>query len=153
MTVRTAYVPVAGTAITAANHIKFPGGWIGYAEVTANQASLEAGVDLTSLTVAVTVGTSRRIRITAYAALQGSVDGNLARLDIKESATILGSAQGSLTTSGNVAFHPAIVLTPSSGAHTYKLTATRSAGVGTLSLNASATNIAYILVEDIGPAS
>lgn len=152
MAVRTAYVPVAGTAITAANHIKFPGGWIGYAEVTATQTNLESGVDLTSLTVAVTVGASRRIRIVAKAAFQTSVGGDTARLDIKEGGTILGSAQ-QLIQSSNYFFDASVILTPSTGAHTYKLTATRSLGTGVLTLNAASTNPAYILVEDIGPAA
>ena len=57
MAVRTAYAPVASTVLTAANLAKLPGGWIGDAQVTANQTGITTATDLTGLTVAVTAGT------------------------------------------------------------------------------------------------
>lgn len=126
-----------------------PQGELAYAQVTAVQATLEGGVDLTGLTVTFTFAANRRIRLSGYLALQGSVANDLARVDIKESTTVLVSDQQVLSTS-QVGFHPEIILTPSAGAHTYKLFAVRSLGAGTLSSAAGATNPAFILAEDIG---
>jgi hypothetical protein len=152
MTARIAYDPVNGTALTETNLEKFPGGWIGYVEVTANQTGLAAGVDLTGLAETVTVNTSRRIRISTFCTIQGSAGGDLARLDIKEGATILNSFQGRLETSG-IGFQCSVVLLPSAAAHTYKLTVTRTVGAGTVQLSASATAPAYLLIEDLGPSA
>lgn len=155
MAVRTAYVPVSGTAITAANHIKFPGGWIGYNEVTANQTGITATTDLTTLTVAVTVGASRRIRISGEIGHERSVNDGVTRLSINEGATTLTFADAAVRAAaeGSVRIFCSCVLTPSTGAHTYKLTLARANGTGTVSLTASATNPAFILVEDLGPSA
>ena len=68
MPVRTAYAgaAVAGEVLSAANVNRISGGWIGYNEVTANQTPITTEVDLTGLSVAVTVGTARRIRISVH---------------------------------------------------------------------------------------
>lgn len=128
---------------------------LGYAEVTANQGSITAEVDLTSLTVTVTVGSNRRIRITGYVpALSSSVAGDGGRLSIKESTTLLQLAQdeiGSTAAGASPTLIAQTVEMPSAGSHTYKLTAQRVSGTGTLTMNADATFPAYILVEDIGP--
>jgi hypothetical protein len=46
--------------------------------------------------------------------------------------------------------HASVVLTPSAGSHTYKLSLARAAGTGSLTLGAGATFPAYIMVEGIG---
>ena len=66
MAVRTAYDAVAGSTLTAANLDRYPGGWIGYAEATTGQTGISGAADLTSLSVTVTVGTSRRILAEGY---------------------------------------------------------------------------------------
>jgi hypothetical protein len=45
------------------------------------------------------------------------------------------------------------VITPSAGAHTYKLTLQRNSGTGTVRIFADADVPAFILVEDLGPSS
>jgi hypothetical protein len=151
MTVRTAYDAVAGTALTATNLDKYPGGWIGYAQATSNQGSITTAVDLTGLTVTVTVGTSRYLKITGYLSSWSSTNANAyAQLLVMESSTTLQSATGSTVTIGSGTMLCAVaVLTPSSGSHTYKLQL-GSVTAGTLTMSASATAPAYILVEDMG---
>lgn len=153
MAVRTAYVPVAGTAITASNHAKFPGGWIGYVEVTGNQTGISSITDLTSLTLTVTAGTSRRLMATGYCrATQNTTSGATSALAIRNgSSTTL--AQSAITNdAGYTMQHTAMrVETPSSGSNTYKLSLSTTGG--TVDLIATSTGPAFILVEDIGPAS
>lgn len=169
MPVRTAYAGTAltGDVYTAANHARMPGGWIGYAQVTATQALADADsggleTDLTGLSVAVTVGTNRRIRVTGSGIL--TLDdplGNPAVLGyIKEGATYLGrwaswdlnAASGLIFDRATMSFERSVILTPTAGAHTYKLSAWATAGADIL-LGASATIPAFILVEDLGPAT
>lgn len=155
MAVRTAWNPAVGDVITEANLEKLPGGWIGYAEVSANQASISTETDLTGLSVTVTVGDSRRIRITGRGIVSRTVADGVTLGQIKESTTVLGRwcqhSPSATTEFGNeMGF---CVITPSAGSHTYKLTLQRNTGTGTVTLNAGTGSEASITVEDIGPAS
>lgn len=156
MAVRTGYVgtQVAGDVLTAANFSKLPGGWLGYVEVTADQTGITTEVDLTSLTLAVTVGTSRRIKITGSVMAQSTIAGDAVVLQIKEGGTYLQAVQNNTPVAGQpMVFERSVVLTPTAGAHTYKLALARASGTGTISMRASATFPAWIDVVDIGPAS
>lgn len=147
MAVRTAYAPVAASVLTAANLAKLPGGWIGDASVTANQTGITAITDLTGLTVTVTVGTGRRIEVEGwFQASQVTASGAITFV-IAEGATLLQTAQLNFGV-GLTPMYIKCTLTPTSGAHTYKLQAATSAG--TLSLLASATQPAQIVVKDLG---
>lgn len=160
MAVRTAYVgtQVAGDVLTAANFTKVPGGWLGHAETTTPQTSIgTTAIDLTSLTVTVTVGASRRIKITAGCNFENNAAGaNYAILTINEGATVLNDAIAPMGNAGTAqefaAAHLTVVLTPSTGAHTYKLQAFFQNG-STNATTASANRKPFILVEDIGPAA
>lgn len=158
MPVRTAYAgaAVSGEVLTAANVNKIPGGWIGYNESTTNQGSIAGTeVDITGLTATVTVGTSRRIRITVELSLSSSVANDVPSLRIKEGTTQLQSREEHLgsVVGALAAISASVVLTPTAGSHTYKATLVRAVGTGTLVVNASATAPAFLLVEDIGPAT
>lgn len=157
MAVRTAYAgaAVAGEVLTAANVNRVPGGWIGYNEVTASQGSIGATeVALTTLTVTVTVGTSRRIRISAETMFATTVAQDVAELRIKEGTTVLQARPRKImAASQSETISASVVLTPSAGSHTYYLAAILASGSGTITSAASATQPASILVEDIGPAS
>jgi hypothetical protein len=153
MAVRTAYDAVAGTALTAANLDQYPGGWIGYNEVTSSQNTISTITDLTNLTVTVTVGTSRRIKVTGKIYCHAAAVVLAAELSIREGSTTLNGAKILFDTSTSI---DQILLaqwigTPGSGSHTYKLSLAASAS--TVNMTASATLPAFILVEDIGPAS
>jgi hypothetical protein len=126
-------------------------GYLAVAQVTANQGSIGTATDLTSLTSgAITFVANRQVRISGYIAALGAAGGGLARLDIKESATILASDQEIMQTS-NTGLRAVAIISPSAGAHTYKLTFGRTSGADTLTMVASSTAPAFILVEDIGP--
>lgn len=148
---RTLYTAVAGEVYTAANHAKHAKGWIGYNEVTASQTGITSATDLTGLSVTVTLPASRRIKVTGQATVTRTVaDGQ-----------VLGRIQEGASALGVFAYHNAltehsggeVILTPSSGSHTYKLTLERQTGTGTVGIAPAAGNAAFILVEDIGPAS
>lgn len=129
-------------------------GTLGYNEVTANQDSIAGtDVDLTSLTVTVTVGSSRRVRVSGYAPLLSTVASDVFRLTAYEGATPLNSTFMHLPVSSvQAGFFVAAVLTPTAGEHTYKLAMARTNGTGTGTMVASVGQPAFILVEDIGEA-
>lgn len=128
-----------------------PGGTLGYAQVIASQVGITAAVDLTGLTVTVTVGAGRRIRITGFGLIYGSVVDAIPGVQIFEGATALTIVGRHIVTTANTTttFTGSVVLTPSTGVHTYKLVMS-NAGGGNVSLDASSTYPAFILVEDIG---
>lgn len=166
MASRTAYAGTAadGDVYTAANHTKMPGGWIGYANVTASQTGIGAEADLTGLTVTVTVGSNRLIRISALVNIEVDTSGtgneDVALLSIKEGVTYLAGARFAVGAESNdvvdyqSCLTPSVlVVAPSAGSHTYKLSLALASGTATLRTNASATLPAFIMVEDLGPSS
>lgn len=130
------------------------GGTIGYAQVTTTQAGISTETDLTGLSVAVTVGTGRRIRITGQGLIRTITTGGRAVGFIKEGSTYLGRWGGVQIDTVNEfdTLVGSAVLTPTAGAHTYKLSLLKEAGGNTLSLFAASDFPAFILVEDIGAA-
>lgn len=124
----------------------------GYVQVVASQPSITTQVDLTGLvTPPLTVGSGRRIRIDAQVLFTSSVAGDYAQLLILEGATTLQIAEVPLpSTSGSTTCHASIPLTPSAGAHTYKLAAFRVVGTGSVTMQAFATIPAFIHVYDVG---
>lgn len=121
---------------------------LGYAEVTATQ-NFTTETDLTSLSVSVTVPSGgRKVRISATAAFSSTIADDFIALNIKESTTTLQQAQIRLSSANvEINLHKAVVLTPSAGAHTYKLSAVRTSGSGTCTLNVASTRPSFILVE------
>lgn len=128
------------------------GGKIGYAQITADQTGITSETDITGLSVTVTVGAGRRIRIQAFVPYWiTSVAGDRGELRIKESTTILSFTESTNPgTAGNFGVNCFAVLTPSAGAHTYKIAWTRAAGTGSHTFGGSTSAPAFILVEDIG---
>lgn len=123
---------------------------LGYAEVTADQASIgTAATDLTGLYVTVTVPAGRRLRITGFVpAFYGNTATGFLEFDIYEGATRLSLNQHALTATGQQ-FGMSVerIISPSAGTHTYKLAALVTSG--TMSLGAGAGYPAFIRVEDI----
>lgn len=142
---------VAGDVLNAAEMNALPGGFLGHAQAVANQASIGVGpTDVTSLSIGVTVAASRRIKVTAKFVTSQQTSIAIQTMRIQEGGTEL---QRSVSSPGVGEFVSTLLvafLTPSAGAHTYKLTAGTSAG--TMTVEAAATYPAFILVEDIGPA-
>ena len=141
----------AGDVLTATNMNLLPAGEIGYAQVTANQASITSEADLTSLTVTFTAVAGRRYKVIAYVEVTPTVADGVYVLNLKESTTVLkratdpfvvtSSVTGSLVYSNNASI---------SGSKTWKLTLQKVGGTGSLTMSASSTSPAFILVEDIG---
>lgn len=129
-----------------------PGGALGYAQAVAAQNTITTIADLTNLSVAVTVGANRRIRVSAQVPFRDAGGSSVTdTLYVREGATTLQeSVAGNLGANEFADASISAILTPSAGAHTYKLSA--AAGSGTINMVASATKVAFILVEDIGAA-
>lgn len=126
------------------------GGTLGYAQTTVDQSGISALVDLTNLSVAVTVGTGRRIKITGQARVNNDGTAGTVLAYIREGATVLNLfAANSIIANGFTLTRGDAILTPSAGAHTYKLSMEK-AGAGTFVVDVDATFPAFILVEDIG---
>lgn len=140
-----------GQVLTASQVNDLPQGTIGYAQVQANQTGITTEVDLTTLTVTVTLVAGRRIRIVGSILVQSTVAGDAMEMNIKEGTTIL---QVGVEIEGlanqYVSIEKSVVIQPSAGTHTYKLSLQRLIGTGTLTMIAAANATAFILVEDIG---
>jgi len=127
-------------------------GTLGYAQITSTFATNGAQTDVTGLAVTVTVGTGRRIRVTGYAtSFTGNQTNDAVLFSIYEGATELQRSQASENNIGQLnSCMPVVLLTPSAGTHTYKLSMIRI-GTGTaMNLNAATVAPAFIHVEDIG---
>lgn len=127
-----------------------PGSTLSYAEVTTFQAGLSAETDLVGLTTTVTVPAGRRLKITAHGQINNDATLGVVIGRIKEGTTELGrwvseEMNASKTTLGD----GSVIVSPSAGTHTYKLSLTKASGSGTIDLAANATIPAFILVEDI----
>lgn len=142
---------VNGTADVQVNGATLPRGTLGYAQTTVNQGSITSQVDITGLSVTVTVGAGRRIRISCKGEFQDTSATDSVVVTINEGATQLQRAAQPVITAGfSTTTTPSVVLTPTAGSHTYKITCQRAAGTGTVQWNAQPTYPSYILVEDIG---
>ncbi len=107
--------------------------------------------DLTGLTTTILVGAGRRIKVSYHLVIARSVIDGYSTIRIKEGATVLSQvfitndiAGVGETRSGF------ILLTPTVGVHTYKLSLERANGTGTTSLGASLNYPTFLVVEDVG---
>lgn len=128
---------------------------LGYAIQTASQAGITTVVDLTGLTDTVTVAANRLLRITGYTNPTAVTNNVGPELRIQEGGTQLSAARLEVIAVGagfRTMICQALVVAPSAGSHTYKLTMLRDSGVGTVTNTASATLPSFILIEDVGPA-
>lgn len=130
-----------------------PRGVLGVHTVTSGPSGINASIVDSTLQVTVTVGTSRRVRISAYLWMVSTVAGDLASCQFVEGATVLIYGTTSLPVANNgLPLVSSVILTPSAGAHTYKVQVFRAVGSGSVTMSQSVNNPAYLLVEDIGPA-
>lgn len=124
-------------------------GTLGYAQVTADQTNITAPVDITGLSVTVTVGASRRIRISGDLYLNNSAAA-VVNSYIYEGPTLRQQRGAYANGVNSVGVPLSVILTPASGTYTYKLAAGTTGGTATS--KALPTYPAFILVEDIGAA-
>ena len=148
-----------GTFVTGSIHQhtednNMPGGLIGYATTSTNQGSITTMTDLTGLSQAVTVGANRAIRITGQLQLSSTAT-DLASLHIREGSTTLNMSRlaWSVANTGETLHVEALVMAPSTGSHTYKLSVNRDSGSGTLTTAVSGTDRpGILLIHDDGPS-
>lgn len=144
-----ANLPTGTTSVTVAlgNHVH--SATLGYTEKTAtNQTGISSVTDLTGLSAAVTVAAGRRVKITAVVFLTQKTGNGGPVLYIREGGTTLQQVFTPANTNVTTSPVAMCVLTPSTGAHTYKLSAAASAN--TVDTNYDPTTPSFILVEDIG---
>jgi hypothetical protein len=123
-----------------------------YAQVTTDQGGITTVVDLTGLAVTITVAEARRVLIRGFIAVQSSVGLDMPVLRVKEGAASLAACVLVLPNTNACQMQVECVVTPSAGAHTYKLTLGLFSGTGPLSTDVLATTPGFILAQDIGPA-
>jgi hypothetical protein len=143
---------IVGNDLTSAMLIRaFPLGWLGDAETSTDQGTFTALTDITALAVTVTVGTNRKIRVSAFVAASSSVANDSVGVQIREGGTSLQEAQFlvGLNTTVEVGQSISVPLTPTAGSHTYKVSMRRVVGTGNITFRA-VSFVCYLLVEDIG---
>lgn len=129
---------------------KAPLGLLGKAEVTANQTGIIGIIDLTGLSVTVTVAANRKIRVKGYVDATMNLVSGQTEVLIYEGATPLHRALGNVNATGGITLAPEVNLqAPAAGAHTYKLRATAN-GANNMETLAAAAYPAWIAVYDDG---
>jgi hypothetical protein len=145
-----------GDVVTEGNLDSLPGGWIGWLQRTTDASGITAEADLSGMSQAVTVGTSRKIKITfTWPRIGSSTSNDVARLRIKEGSTQLHCVDlvnnvASVNENGGTMM--TVLSAPSAGSHTYKISAERTVGTGTVTIVANTDAPMQLLIEDIGPA-
>lgn len=143
-----AFILVEDITPTPAPSSGAPGSTLGYAEVTVDQTGISSVTDLTGLSVNVTVPAGRRLRITGDGTIRHATTAGTDFGGIQEGGTVLGAwVQDTLAPNDRTKGHGSVIVSPSPGSHTYKLTLSTTAG--TTELDAGTDRPAFILVEDI----
>lgn len=142
----------AGDVLTADEMNRLPWGIVAYAEKTASQTGITTAADVTSLTATWTAISSRYYRTTIYCAElfqnTSNSQGRFFVTDLSRVQKQVGFNFMLATQIGSIAI--SVIETGLSGSITRKLRASTDAG--SLTINASATSPAYIVVEDLGQA-
>jgi hypothetical protein len=119
---------------------------LGHRQVISNQTGITTVVDVTGLSVIVTVPTGRKIMISCSIGILTDTDNTANLITINEGATVLKNIRvPKITTGADFSACGFVVLTPSAGVHTYKIQAT--SGGGNMTVAAASTTPAEVLVE------
>ncbi|MEK7570691.1 MAG: hypothetical protein AAB553_00315 [Patescibacteria group bacterium] len=122
---------------------------IGYAEATTTQSNITSEVDITSLSVDVTVSTGGyKVRITGFLPRMYGTAGDRVAFRIKEGSTTIQTAYYGVVAEGAALIVEAII-TPSAGNHTYKLTMQRDTGSNNVNLYMASDAQGFIHVEEL----
>lgn len=143
-------MPAAGTLGHLTDHDRINKlGTLGYTQVVAPQGSIGTGpVQIGTLTLTVTVGSGRRVRVSGQVGMSQTGSAGLVEVLIYEGASPIKRCVLSMGAAESATFSPAVILAPSAGSHTYRLVAVASAGTATTFCSATDPN--WILVEDVG---
>jgi hypothetical protein len=148
---RRSFMVVEDITPTPAPASGAPGSTLGYGAQSTALTAFSADTDLPGSSVTVTVPAGRRIKITGKVTLSNPTVANAEWVMwIKEDGV---AKQLGLRRNPNIgdtfdilAEH---VMTPTAGAHTYKLSVQRTAGTGTADSSIATDRAGFILVEDI----
>lgn len=130
-------------------------GKVGYGQAVADQGSIAGTtVALTNLTASFTAIAGRRYRVSAKVEPRSTVSGDVVWLFLRDGVggTVLQTAKVQLSSVG-IGVSKVLIWSNNasiSGAKTYSLEMQRVSGSGTVISGASATEPAFVLVEDIG---
>jgi len=128
-------------------------GSVGYATNTSLLQSFTTVVDITGLTVTFTGVAGRLYRVDGWSLMQSNVHNDAVNLMIKNSAgTVLQQSIFHLPSFSAAYMASASIVTTATGSTTFKISAQRQLGTGTIVANGAATYPASIVVTDIGPA-
>jgi hypothetical protein len=130
------------------------GGQLGFAENrTVTDQVITAGALLTGLSVPVTVGTGRRIKVTLKTNVFSNVAEDSAQYSIRMDGVDVDQYKvNRLSGTSEQGVYFAIVHSPSAGAHTYTAFGIRNTGSGIITNRSQGLQSTHLLVEDIGAA-
>ena len=129
-----------------------PGGCIAVAQLTAGFAFSTSPIDIPGLAVTFTAAAGRRFKVTAEMYVQTTVTGDRIGFVIANAGgASLASAVFVATANNGEMITRSLITTPAAGPVTYKLRGYRAAGTGSVSMVATASDPAFIIVEDVGP--
>lgn len=125
---------------------------VGLGTKTSSQGTFTSETDITGLTVTFTADGVHSYRLSAILDITSSVNSDAAAIWIKEGSTYLRRAGGTLAFN-NVSYTLStwVIVTPTAGSHTYKVTALRTGGTGNLTVDAGTGNPspAYLLAQQL----
>lgn len=130
---------------------RLPLGVLGYAQVTGPLSGFTSAVpqDLAGLATTVKVKPGRLIRLSGFCFVTRTVADGFAQVLINEGANVLTNVAYS-----NLLYSYAqsgfVVLQPSAGTHTYKMTIQFQTGTGSCGIDAGPQYPAQLVVEDLG---
>lgn len=124
----------------------------GYVKSTTSQSTITTVTDVTDLTVTFTAEADRLYRVTGHCLMRSSVANDVGILRITNAANTTQSYDQRVLATSDQGMRAQALVEPGAGEVTYKLRAERLSGSGNLTVSASSTVPAFILVEDIGPA-
>jgi hypothetical protein len=127
-------------------------GTIAYAQTTTAQGSITAITDLTGLSVQFTALATRRYRTRVFLIASSSVNGDTATMTITDGSNV--QVQGGTLAMNSSAFQPFVlelIESGLSGTITRKARMARNSGTGNIATGSAAAQVAFIVVEDIGP--
>lgn len=154
MTTRTPWNVTFGEEATYAKVVKHPAGWVGYASVTSNQTGITTEAAVSGLTVSPTVASNRLIKVTVCTHVKSDNTGDRILVRVKADGTTLQTFRvpDCVANLADTA-HFSVFHAPSSGTVAYTVTVERSSGSGSVTVEATSTSPATLLVEDTGASS
>jgi hypothetical protein len=129
---------------------------LGYAVVTSAQASITTQVDLTGLSITFSTLANRMYRINAHCDFFSNTASDTANLFLVRDGTNIAIAHSAALGTSSSDLRSVPIMRPfiqtAAASVTVKLAASRQTGTGSLTMHAGATNVASMVIEDIGPA-